>query len=182
MARTQADGLQVDRVDNIQSGIHTERPTTPALGDIWVSTDVKKFFACFVAGNWVHINPVDITGSVDGDFFAYDGATGFLKPKTVSALQYGLEEDLPENPDVGDVYMATDTETVYYCFTDDIWLPTYLSKSRVTEFEYDDNEDITIVDTNQIFETDSSGDLMPSEAGTLDTIFEIISNEITPKV
>jgi len=182
MGRTELQGDLTERIDNIQSGPHSERPTNPKAGDAWISTDVKKFFACFVTSNWVHINPVDITGSVDGDFFAYDGATGFLKPKTVNALQYGLDTDKPANPDIGDVYLATDTQIVYYCFEDDEWKPTYLPFDKLIEFELDGNNDVTLSTMNSIFERDGAGDAMPTLEGTEDRYFEIVSGEITPKV
>jgi len=182
MARTDIQGDLLSDCDNIRRGPHTSRPTNPSVGDVWISEDIKKFFVCFVASNWTHVNPVDITGSVDGDFFAYDGATGFLKPKTVSALQYGLDANKPATPDVGNVYLATDTEIVYYCFTDDVWTPTYLPRTQIFDFQKDGNNDIQPVKLSNIFEPDGAGGLMPTIDGDEDPEFEIVSGEITPKV
>jgi len=182
MGQTEIQGDLTEKSDNIQSGPHTSRPTNPKVGDVWVSTDIKKFFACFVTNNWTHVNPVDITGAYDGDFFAYDGATGFLKPRTVSALQYGLDVDKPADPDVGNVYLATDTEIVYYCFADDVWTPTFLPRTQIVDFEKDGNDDIQPVLADAIFVEDGDGGLMPTISGTEDPEFEIISGEITPKV
>jgi hypothetical protein len=173
---------QVGHIDEIQFGTQADRPVNPHVGLVWISSDTKKFWACFVTNVWTHMNPIDLSGASDADFFAYDGVTGFLVPKTVSALQYGLEADLPANPDVGWVYMATDTEIVYYCFEDDVWTPTYLPRSSIVDWEKDDIEDLQPVNVDGIFESDEYSDLMPSVAGETDQFYEIVGGEITTKV
>ena len=155
MPITQADGGQLKDVDELRYGLHSARPTNPEKGWIWISTDIKKFFACFADNVWTHINPVNITGAVDGHYFKYDGATGFLVP-TPALIKVGLDDDKPEDPDVGDIYLATDTQIVYYCFEDDIWTSTYLPYDKLIEFELDDNEDLTLSGMNSIFERDGS--------------------------
>jgi hypothetical protein len=53
--------------------------------------------------------------------------------------------------------------------------------SVVENFNFDVNDDITLVSI-PIFMNDDSGDLTLSEDGTEDFYFEIIDNEITPKL
>ena len=182
MAQTPEFGAdQVGPIDEIQFGLHANRPASPAKGWVWISQDIGKMFVCFTDNVWTHVNPLNLTGAQDGDFFGYDGATGFLIPKSVKALQYGLDDDKPETPSVGDVYLATDTEIVYYCFTAGIWSPTYLPRTQLLDFEKDTNDDIQPVSLDAIFIEDGSGDLMPSLDGEEDPEFEVINGEITPK-
>jgi len=173
---------QVGPIDEIKFGIQANRPASPVKSQVYIATDTKKFWACFTDNIWTHCNPINLTGAVDGNYFQYDGATGFAIPADVSALQYGLEEDLPAEPDVGDVYLATDTEIVYYCFQDDVWTPTYLPRTQLLDFEKDDNDDITPVKLDAIFVEDGDGALMPTIDGDTDPEFEIVGGEITPKV
>jgi len=51
------------------------------------------------------------------------------------------------------------------------------------KFEFDINEDITLDDgIDFIFENDGNNDMMPSLSGTKDRFFEVVSDEIVPKV
>jgi len=181
MGHTEIQGDLTERVDNIQSGTQAQRPTNPKVGDVWIANDTKKFWACFVVNLWVHCKPIDVTGAVDGNYFRYQGSTGFAIPADVSALQYGLDANKPAEPNVGDVYMATDTEIVYYCFQDDIWTPTYLPRTQIFDFEKDGNDDVTPVKLDAIFVDDGSGNLQPTIDGDTDPEFEIVGGEITPK-
>jgi len=183
MGITEINGEQLRDVDEFRIGLLADRPTSPVAGWIYCASDVKKFFVCFVDGTWVHVNAVDVTGSSDGDYFKFDGTTGFLVPTpAVTGFLTGLDADKPADPDVGEVYLATDTQIVYYCFVDNVWTPTYLPQEKLTEFEYDDAGQVTPVGIDSIFVEDSDGDLMPSLDGTQDNIFEIVGGEITPKV
>jgi len=179
--QTEIQGDAVEKIDNVQWGLHAQRYANPKVGDVWVSTDIKKFFVCFATNVWTQVNAVNLTGASDGDFFSYDGTTGFLIPKTVNALQYGLEADLPESPSIGEVYIATDSEVVYYCFEEGAWEATYLPKYRLTDWELDTNGDITIIANEKIFETDGNNDMVPSIDGTVSDFFDIVGGEITPK-
>jgi len=182
MGMTEITGDEVRDVDEIRYGPLADRPTSPKAGYIYAATDTKKWYACFVDNEWVHINPINLTGAIDGDFFAFDGATGFLKPKAiaVNSIRYGLEADLPASPVVGDIYMTTDTELIYYCFTAGVWDASYLLRAKISAFVLDVDGDITI-EQLPIFTEDGNGDMMPSEDGIEDLYFEIVSGEITPK-
>jgi hypothetical protein len=182
MGITEITGDQVRDVDELRIGLLADRPTNPKAGWIYCATDFKKFFVCFVDGTWVHVNPINLTGAVDGDYFKFNGATGFLIPTAITALQYGLDDDKPVDPNVGDVYIAVDTEIVYYCFEDNIWSPTYLPRNKLYDFEHDSNDDIMPVTMEAIFELDGTNDLMPTTEGTVDNEFEVVGGEITPKV
>ena len=182
MGITEITGDQVRDVDEFRIGDLADRPTSPKAGWIYCAQDVKKFYVCFVDNTWVHVNPVDVTGAADGDYFMYNGTSGFLIPTQITTLQYGLDDDKPINPDPGDVYIATDTEIVYYCFVDNIWAATYLPRTNIFDFEHDDNLDVMPVALEAIFETDGNGDLQPTVDGFYDHEFEIVSGEITPKV
>lgn len=57
---------------------------------------------------------------------------------------------------------------------------TSLNQSE-NDFQYDNNTDIEII-TVPIFMDDDNGDLMPTIDGTQDNFFEIISDEIVPKI
>lgn len=173
---------QVGPVDEIQFGLHVNRPTTPKKGWVYISQDVKKMWVCFVDNVWTHVNPVDLTGVTEGQYFKYNGTTGFLVPATgVAGIQIGLDDNKPSDPDVGDIYLATDTQIVYYCFQDDAWTPTYLPYDRLIEFELDNDDHITLSTMNSIFERDGAGDAMPTLDGEEDLYFEIVGGEITPK-
>jgi hypothetical protein len=183
MGLTEITGDQVRDVDEFRIGLLADRPTSPLAGWIYCASDFKKFFVCFVDGSWVHVNPVDITGASDGDYFKFDGVTGFLTPTpSVTGFLVGLDASKPANPDIGQVYLATDTQIVYYCFVEDEWTPTYLPQEKLTEFEYDINGDVNPVGIESIFVEDEVGDLMPSLDGEQDNIFEIVGGEITPKI
>jgi hypothetical protein len=183
MPRTPEFGAdQVGPIDEIQFGLQANRPINPLKSWVYIATDTKKFWACFTDNVWTHVNPVDLSGASEGQYFRYDGATGFLVPATgVTGVQTGLDENKAVDPDVGDIYMATDTEIVYYCFNDDEWTPTYLPRTQLLDFEKDDNDDIQPVRLDAIFVEDGDSDLMPSIDGEEDPEFEIVSGEITPK-
>lgn len=182
MGITEINGEQLSDADNLRSGLLATRPTLCNVGDVYLATDKNWHFVCFAPNTWSRVNAVDLTGAAAGDYFKYDGVTGFLIPTTVSALQYGLDADKPASPKAGDVYMATDTQVMYYCFEDGIWTTTYLISDRLYYFERDENADIEPVTADAIFESDGVGDLMPTLDGLNDPQFEIISGEITPKV
>jgi hypothetical protein len=48
-----------------------------------------------------------------------DSGTGDAGP--VANLQHGTESEKPATPQVGDVYVETDTSKVYICFSAGVW-------------------------------------------------------------
>ncbi len=41
----------------LQFGVDANKPTSPSVGIVWLSTDTSKLLACFAAGTWTTINP-----------------------------------------------------------------------------------------------------------------------------
>jgi hypothetical protein len=109
MPRTELQGDLTYKVDNVQYGLQSARPATCITGDVWISTDIKKFWACFTVNVWSHINPVNFTGASDGDLFKYDGATGFLVP-------YSGTEGASKR--VTTTYQILNADYIIFCDTD----------------------------------------------------------------
>lgn len=42
-------------VINLQHGTESQRPTDPAVGDVWVETDTARLYVCFQAGTWTEV-------------------------------------------------------------------------------------------------------------------------------
>lgn len=44
-----------DQVTNLKYGLASERPGTPVVGDVYISTDATTFYACYSAGAWTAV-------------------------------------------------------------------------------------------------------------------------------
>jgi hypothetical protein len=116
-------------VVNLQSGMAAERPADPEVGDVWLETDTEKVYACHAAGIWTETGVKDhgeLDGLEDDDHLQYltEGRhdTADLHPANIiRGVQSGLDAEKPEMPAVGDAYVATDTATLYVCFTVEVW-------------------------------------------------------------
>lgn len=74
------------------AGLDASKAAVPAVNDIYIATDTKRFYVCFVAGTWSVINH-----------------------------HYGLDANKAATPIVGEIYSATDTEIVYICVVAGVW-------------------------------------------------------------
>src|SRR3972149_326632 len=59
--------------------------------------------------------------------------------KGASNLQFGLDASKPANPDPGDVYVATNTSVVYFCFVDNTWTALGTSTDEKIKISANDN-------------------------------------------
>lgn len=74
------------------AGLDASKAAVPSVNDIYIATDTKRVYICFVAGTW----------SVTNHF-------------------YGLDVNKAATPIVGEIYSTTDTEIVYICVVVGIW-------------------------------------------------------------
>ncbi len=73
-------------------GLDANKAAAPNVGDIYIATDTKRVYMCFVAGVW----------SVTNHFF-------------------GLDANKAVTPVVGEIYLATDTKLLYTCLSAGVW-------------------------------------------------------------
>lgn len=73
-------------------GLDAGKVATPDVGDIYIATDTKRVYICYVAGTW-----------------------------SVSNHYYGLDANKAVTPIVGEIYIATDTAILYRCVTAGVW-------------------------------------------------------------
>lgn len=76
------------------AGLDASKAAVPAVNDIYIATDTKRVYICFVAGTW-----------------------------TITNYENGLDASKSASPSVGNIYFATDTEILYKCVTASVWEP-----------------------------------------------------------
>jgi len=76
-----------------------------------------------------------------------DCGTGDAGP--VINLQSGLEEDKPENPEIGDVYVETDTSKVHICFSEGVWTEI-TNAADMLKSTYDTDDDGVVDDAEKL--------------------------------
>lgn len=89
----------VQAATSITSGLDANKPTIPAIGDMYGATDTNKLYVCFTAGTWTKVS------------YLADASSG-------------LDADKSASPAVGDTYFTTDLLTQLVCFATGVWTNT----------------------------------------------------------
>ncbi len=76
-------------------------------------------------GPHVHRGMIWIDTSVGPNAIKIRLVSSWATVTTVEKLLYGVDANKGATPDPGDLYIATDTEKIYSCFTDDVWTQIY---------------------------------------------------------
>jgi hypothetical protein len=76
----------------ISAGTDACKAAVPAVNDIFIATDTKRIYICFVAGTW-----------------------------SITNHEFGTDASKAATPAVGNFFFATDTKKRYFCFTAGAW-------------------------------------------------------------
>jgi hypothetical protein len=121
---------------NLKSGADADKPSSPKVGDLYVATDTKIVYACYVNGSWER-QPMLRAGTsadiltmprVQGDMFFATDQNCMYRAHTSKSLgrldnySGGPTAGKPANPLPGDAYLDTDTGTFYICLTSGNWV------------------------------------------------------------
>lgn len=109
----------VQAARTVTSGLDADKPTTPAVGDMYGATDTRKVYMCFTAGTWNNISYLANSGS-------------------------GTLAELPASPGVGDTFYLTGAMRQLVCFSAGVW--TNITK-RVKTGSF--SRDLTLASGNQ---------------------------------
>lgn len=67
------------------------------------------------------------------------GSDGFFPDNCVRNIQHEIEAELPDSPVKGDIFIATDTGKLYYCYTDGTWTEVPSGADYVAKALFDAN-------------------------------------------
>jgi hypothetical protein len=98
-------------ITKIRSGLDANKPASPVVGDAYIATDTGQVYFCHTALMWSTKAARLINRQMMPDTW----------PRDIPNLRSGMDANKPASPIAGDVYIATDTGKVYYCFSIGEW-------------------------------------------------------------
>ena len=157
---------QFSPTTKIQSGPIAERPENPVKGDVYVETDTSTVSTCYTAGTWTPTAPkehgeLDLLDADDHQQYLTEERHDIAARHPASIVKWtqgGLDADKPDNPVVGDIWIATDTLKTYACFNSGSWLAfgTPTGPSPPTE----DLLQIYFVTPQNVLHVEGTGDIV----------------------